>query len=104
MASASVRHVPVMSGFHLFGILSERDVQFARARDGEAAMNKRVEVICSRDVAIVAPLAPITEAAAMMRERRIGSVLVMEGDLVIGILTARDLLRALEDAFGPKRK
>ena len=44
------------------------------------------------------PGAPIADAIQMMREHRVGCVLVVEGGQLVGILTERDLLLKLERA------
>jgi CBS domain-containing protein len=53
-----------------------------------------------RDVMTPAPLtvdatATLTEAAALMDARRVGAALVMNGEHLSGILTERDILRAV---------
>jgi len=53
-----------------------------------------------RDVMSPAPLtvdatATLTEAAAQMHARGVGAALVMNGELLSGILTERDVLRAV---------
>jgi CBS domain-containing protein len=47
----------------------------------------------------VRPSITVAEAATMMGERRVGSVLVMEGDALLGIFTERDIMRALGEQF-----
>jgi CBS domain-containing protein len=49
----------------------------------------------SRDLLSVAPSEPITEVAQRMVERNIGAVLVLDGGRLVGIMTERDLLRAV---------
>ena len=44
----------------------------------------------------IAPDAPVREAVATMIREDIGSVLVLEGDALAGIITLRELLRGLE--------
>jgi CBS domain-containing protein len=39
--------------------------------------------------------APLTEAARRMSERHVGAILVVEGEALRGILTERDVLRAV---------
>ena len=48
-----------------------------------------------REVTTVAPDATIAEVAALLSGRRIGSVVVMDGERVGGILSERDIVRAL---------
>jgi CBS domain-containing protein len=51
--------------------------------------------IMARDVLGVAPGTSIVEAAARMHERRVGAVVVQEAERLVGILTERDVLRAV---------
>ncbi len=46
----------------------------------------------TRDVVTLDAFAPIREAAKLMADRRIGSVVVKEGEGVIGLVTERDLV------------
>ncbi len=57
----------------------------------------RVRQIMSRDPATVGPDEPLVRVARLMRDRRIGSVIVVEDGQVVGIITERDLVyRAVE--------
>jgi CBS domain-containing protein len=46
----------------------------------------------------LAPAATVREAIRVMREHRIGCVLVVEEERLVGIITERDLLLKVEDA------
>jgi CBS domain-containing protein len=46
----------------------------------------------SRDLLTTEPPASLREATQRMVERRVGSILVVEGDRLVGILTERDVL------------
>jgi citrate synthase len=54
---------------------------------------RAVADIMSRPVVVVTPNDKMTEAASTMRERRVGSVVVVDGTRPVGILTERDLVR-----------
>ena len=60
----------------------------------ESAM-ARVGDVMSADPLVAAPEDTLGEVAERMRERDVGSVLVAEYGRLIGILTSRDMLRAL---------
>jgi signal transduction histidine kinase len=60
-----------------------------------------VEQCMSRDVLTSPPDATLQEAAAAMSERRVGGVVVQRQGAVIGILTERDLLRAVAGGLTP---
>ena len=45
----------------------------------------------------------LAEAASVMSQRRVGSVLIMDGDRLAGILTERDIVRAISQDIGAPR-
>jgi CBS domain-containing protein len=49
----------------------------------------------SRQLLTVAPTLPLTEVAKQMVGRDVGAVLVLDGERLAGILTERDVLRAV---------
>ena len=49
----------------------------------------------SRDLLTVDSTLPLAEVAARMVERSVGAVLVLDGEQLAGILTERDVLRAV---------
>jgi CBS domain-containing protein len=55
--------------------------------------------VMSRKLLTVEPATDLSEAALKMTERGVGAALVLSGDHVSGILTERDVLRAV--ATGP---
>lgn len=60
-----------------------------------------VGAMASRDVLCVGPAHPIGRVARMMVERKVGSAVVLTEDGRPGIITERDLLRALADGADP---
>jgi CBS domain-containing protein len=54
-----------------------------------------VESIMARNLLTVTSETPLTEAARQMEARGVGAVLVMAGAHLAGILTERDILRAV---------
>ena len=50
---------------------------------------------------MVAPSQTVAEAVALMRQHRVGCLLVCEGDTLVGIFTERDLLRRVLAASRP---
>src|SRR5256885_9341452 len=51
--------------------------------------------VMSRKLLTVEPTTDLSEAAAKMNDRSVGAALVLTGDHVSGILTERDVLRAV---------
>jgi len=58
-----------------------------------------VREVMSTGLYYVTPGTKVGEAVALMAQHRIGSVLVMEGDRLVGIFTERDTVRALSQTY-----
>ena len=54
-----------------------------------------VEKTMSTRLLTIEPSQALQEAAHQMADRRVGAILVTEGDRLVGILTERDVLRAV---------
>jgi CBS domain-containing protein len=93
MERERVRHLVVLDGGRLVGVLSERDLG---GRSGDAVRRDRsVSELMTRSIATVEPGTTLRQAANLMRGRLIGSLPVVENGRVIGIVTATDVLEEL---------
>jgi CBS domain-containing protein len=103
MEERRIRHVPVLDEEGaLAGIVSRRDVfrsamkrllgYGTHAQDRMLA-NLVVKEVMTNAVETIGPDAPLAEAARRMIERRIGSLVVVEGERLVGILTDTDFVR-----------
>ncbi len=61
-----------------------------------------VSEIMTKEVVTVGPEYNVADVASMMHARGIGSVIVLEDDRVLGILTERDILRVVGSGEDPK--
>jgi CBS domain-containing protein len=59
----------------------------------------QVRNLMKQPVVSVGPDQPVRQAAQLMKEHLIGSVIVREGDRLAGILTERDLLHAVANGY-----
>ena len=62
----------------------------------------KVEDIMTQAAVTDAPDDTLSEAAAKMRQQQTGSLLVMEGDTLAGIVTERDVLKVVGEGQDPK--
>jgi acetoin utilization protein AcuB len=111
MTQHRIRHVPVVDGDRLVGIISDRDVRNALPRRSHAKQS--LDGSCgrslSRPASEVMTRHPITipidysihEAAEMMCRETIGALPVMENGRLAGIISAEDLLWALMQITSP---
>lgn len=85
-----IRHLVVMDGKRVVGVVSERDL--GGGREAAARSGRTVEELMARDVATAGPETTIRQAANRMRGRTIGCLPVVEGSKLVGIVTVTDLL------------
>ena len=97
MKKHEVRHLPVLSGGELVGILSERDMALIDALPGVDAGRIAVEEAMSQSAYAVPPETPLEEVARSMAEHKYGCAVAMKEGRVVGILTTVDVCRALAD-------
>ena len=95
MRSKRVRHLPVLDGDRVVGILSQRDILIIESLPGVNPTEVRVDEAMVRDVFTVRPDTPIADALETMIAKKIGSAIVTDGKRVIGVFTTIDALRAL---------
>jgi len=96
MKKHSVRHLPVLDGDLLVGIIAERDVAVVSAVPGIDLDHVEVSRVMEPPFDVWGET-PIDEVSTMMAERKRDCVVVRGGHGVEGIFTATDALRALAE-------
>lgn len=95
MEAGRVRHLPVLSGTKLVGVISDRDLRLLSA-SGEYDLDQvRVEQVMLPRAYAVPSGTPLAEVVSEMAARRVGSAVVLDGDAVVGMFTTVDALHAL---------
>lgn len=111
MQEHALHHVPVLDDKkHLVGIVAERDLLLAATHHLQAVVE--VGEVMHRDVVTTTRNAPLSEAAALMVDHRIGGLPVLDAkQRVVGVITETDIFRAfvatqreMESAGKPPRK
>ena len=96
MRTAEVRHLLVMDGDRLTGVVSNRDVRrLLEDASLPARLSEPVSRIMTEGPVTVAPETGVTVAARLLLEARIGALPVRDGDQIVGIFTKSDALEAL---------
>lgn len=104
LKEVDARHLPVVDGGELVGILSDRDLLELRNvlddPDADTSVLRRaVSAYMSTDVASVNPETELTEAVDIMIERRVGALPVLEAETeaLVGIVSYVDVLKAARE-------
>lgn len=102
MAWGDVRHLPVIGGDALVGVISERDLLRRYAEVGRsAAAHETVGMVMSSPPVTVGAEDDVDTAIALVTVRGIGCLPVVDKQRLLGIVTRKDLLvqELDEDAF-----
>jgi CBS domain-containing protein len=81
-------------GMRLLGILSERDIVHALAAHGARALEMSAAQLMTRDVTTATPRTTVAEATGMMTAGRFRHLPVLEGDVLVGIVSIGDVVKA----------
>ncbi len=104
-----VRHLPVLEKDRLVGIVVEKDLLSNQPSPATALSlyeiyslleTLRIRQFMSRPVITVEGDCPLEEAAKIMVEHKISCLPVMDGELLIGIITETDVFKALVEVLG----
>jgi CBS domain-containing protein len=104
-----VRHIPVLEGGALVGVLTDRDVKRATPSALDPSQREVWERIVketplsrvmTRDPVTATPATPFRDALQRFVDDRIGCLPVVDGGSLVGIVTARDLFRAMLKQLG----
>lgn len=94
-----IRHLPVVQGDQLVGLVSHRDLLRAQAalasrlREGGGLTEVPAREFMTTEVRAVSPETPADEAAALLVQHKIGCLPVVEDGTLVGIVTEADFLR-----------
>ena len=98
MAEHHIGAVVVMRGSDLIGIASERDYARKVVLQGRSSSDTPVATIMSSPVVCVGPMESVADCMAIMTERHIRHLPVLDGGRMIGVVSIGDLVKeVIED-------
>lgn len=100
MRKYDVRHLPVLHGGELYGIVSERDLGVIAGLNEVNPDETTVEEAMTQEAYTVSRETPLFDVLTHMLDQKYGSAIVIEGTKVVGIFTTHDAVRLLVENFG----
>jgi len=106
MTGGRIRHVPILDGERLVGVLSQTDLfhsAFAKALHLRASEQRefvssiKIEEVMSKHVTSVPADTSIRAAARLMMEKKLGCLPRVQGERLVGLVTKSDMLRYLAE-------
>ncbi len=97
LAERRIGCVPVVEQGKVVGIFSERDLVYGIARAGAALLDKTVGEVMTKPPVTIASDTPILSALALMTQRRIRHLPIVEGDKMVGFVSIGDLVKSRID-------
>jgi acetoin utilization protein AcuB len=99
MQKYDIRHLPVLHGGELHGIVSDRDLGMIAGLNEVNPDATTVEEAMTQEAYTVSKDTPPFDGLQEMLEHKYGSVVVVEGVKIIGIFTTHDSLKLLVENF-----
>jgi CBS domain-containing protein len=97
MAEHDIGAVLVLDGDKLVGVFSERDYARKVVLAGRSSKDSQVKDVMTQHVVCVAPNRSIDECMALMTNRRLRHLPIVDHKRVIGIVSIGDLVKATID-------
>ena len=97
MREHQIRHLPVLDGGALVGVISERDLHLIETLGDVDPEMVTIEDAMTSPVYSVAPDASLDEVSKEMAEHKYGCAIVRDQGKVVGVFTTADGMRALHE-------
>ena len=95
MAEKNIGAVLVLKEERIVGVLSERDLARKVALQGRTPQETKAEEIMSQRVVGVGPDQTVEQCMAVMTDKRIRHLPVVDGDEVIGVISIGDVVKTI---------
>ena len=98
------RHLPILSGERLVGLITDRDINryapsllsnITQEEYNAIFENTPLQRVMVKDPVTVEPATPMREVVAMLHNKKLGCMPVVEDGKLVGIITTTDMLKLL---------
>jgi len=104
MKTMHLRHLPVLKGGQLVGILTDRDINLVLQFNDVDPKTLKVEEAYTPDPYFTSPSTPLNEVVSHMAEKKYGCALIVDNGKLVGIFTETDAYKALSELLETRLK
>lgn len=108
MAERRIRHVLILEGDEIIGIVSNRDIVRAVMLHPDRGLDlhgtRIAEVMTRAPLRTTSPERSLAEVSEEMLAHRVNAIPVLEGSHLVGIITSDDVLRAVASSDCERRR
>ncbi len=97
MRAHCIRHLPVLKGGKLVGLVSDRDLHLVETMTTVDRSTTRVDEAMTQDVYCAQATDSLFDVADEMAQHKYGSAVIVDDTVVVGVFTTTDALRTLAE-------
>jgi len=95
MAEKDIGALPVVDNDVVVGIFSERDYSRKIILQGKASRDTEVQEVMTQEVLCVSPNQTVTKSMALMTDKRIRHIPILDGGRLVGVISIGDVVKAI---------
>lgn len=104
MKTMHLRHLPVLKGGQLVGVLTDRDINLVLQFNDVDPTKMKVEEAYTPEPYFTSPSTPLNEVVSHMAEKKYGCALIVDNGKLVGIFTEVDAYKALSELLETRLK